>query len=119
MKFENTSYFDPNRGKPDVKRDPTEFDENVETKLSWNLGSLAPEEIKSVIMGVNQKPDANNTQVAVRVEGKAIDGTRVSDVKNDADTRECSLRDDTGQPCYDETDTCKLLCPEWVYAFSP
>ena len=118
MKFENTSYFNDNCSTPDVTADPKEFDRNKETNLVWNLGSLAPEEIKSVIMTAYLRPEVNNTAVAVTAAGK-IRGINVGDSKNGADIRNCSLRLPNNQPCYVPSNTCKLKCPDWIYSFSP
>lgn len=119
MMFVNTSYFDKNRGKVDVTVEPVKFAKDKVTNVVWKLGSLASDEIKSVIMAAYIKPEVDNKAVVVRVKGNAIDGLGVTDSQNGAEIRNCSLKLPNNQPCYVPSATCKLRCPDWIYSFSP
>jgi hypothetical protein len=114
MKFDSTRYYEENRGTLEVTRDPLEFNENVRTILAWNIGILAPEEIKSIILVAYLKPQVDEKQINVKVTGNAPDSTTVRDSVNSAEIRECEFRDsNSGQPCAIPSETCKKVCPDW------
>jgi hypothetical protein len=98
MKFANTAYYEAGRGKLYVKRDPIEFDEKIETKLVWEVGSLAPCEMKSILLKAYLKPEVNNTSISVRAVGSLQNGTQVEDSQIGADTRTCTRAEKAEKP---------------------
>lgn len=102
MKFESTRYYEVNRGKLGVTRDPIEFEEDTKTNLSWDISILEPEETKSIIFEVYLKPEVNNTNVSLNVTGE---------VGN------CPINENRKKP---EVETCvfnkdQRVCPDWSY----
>ena len=85
MMFENTAYFEKDRGELQVQRDPIEFDERNETKLTWNIGTFAPSERKSILLEVYLKPQVDNRAVSVKVTSTAPDGYIVRDSRDKAE----------------------------------
>jgi len=87
MMFENTAYFEKDRGELKVDVYPLKFEETSETKLTWNIGTFAPREIKSILMEAYLKPQVDNQTVAVKVNGTAPDGSLVRDSRDKAEIR--------------------------------
>lgn len=117
--FENTSYLDLTRGEIEVKVDPVKFDEYKTTNVKWNLRSLAPAEIKTIIMRAYSKPEVLTTKVAVSVTGEATDGTSVTDSQNTAYIIRCTWMNENYGPCDNwsiGTGECKEFCPDWIYS---
>jgi len=127
MKFKNTSYLDPQRGKPLVKVDPVTYEENQETNVRWDLGSLSSGEIKSVILACYLKPDVEASNVGVTVTGITIDGTEVTDSQRMANKiTECGFfivsGKNRGRPCKEATKEeyeggCEQVCPGWIESY--
>lgn len=116
MNFEGTWYYEANRGRLDVTRDPCEFKKETKTYLKWNIGTLEPEEIKSIILETYIRPQANNTNITVNVTGKKVDtGFTVTACKDKAEVVECDYKDtNTGKSCDKISDTCLVdYCPPW------
>jgi uncharacterized repeat protein (TIGR01451 family) len=131
MFFMNSSYSDAGRGKLVAKVDPQVFNKNLETNVRWDLGSLAPEETKTVIMALYMKPDVIASNVAVTVIGTAMDGTRLTDSKGTANVMpDCAYFDPDAEGNYTIPLTkeevmaglhpdAKQICPSWVQRISP
>jgi hypothetical protein len=123
MMFKNTAYFDPTRGKLNVERDPIVFDENVKTKLIWNIGDLQPEETKSILLEAyikccvnNALINATNALINVTVEGYTPGNKLIPDSVDKTLPVECTARNDRGEPCTEvhiATGLCKMVCPNW------
>jgi hypothetical protein len=119
MKFESTRYYEENRGRLDVTRDPPDFKKGTRTKLIWDIGALEPEEIKSILLEAYIKPGVNNTNVTVGVTGivNADIVEYVSASKDNANITECKHSNKfTGNNCDDASDTenCeRIQCPDW------
>jgi hypothetical protein len=90
MRFESTRYYEENRGRLDVMRDPIEFKKGAKTNLTWDIGIMGPEEIKSILLEAYLKPQVNNTQVSVMVRGNTQDGTKVRSSQDGAELRKCN-----------------------------
>jgi uncharacterized repeat protein (TIGR01451 family) len=131
MSFMNSSYSDASRGKLVAQVDPQVFDKNLETNVRWNLGSLAPEETKTVIMALYLKPDVVASNVAVTATGTAIDGTGLTDSQSTANVMpDCAyfnpdtegnytiplIKEEVLAGLHPEA---KAICPSWIQLISP
>jgi uncharacterized repeat protein (TIGR01451 family) len=79
MKYENSSYLDPNDGiisKP--KRSPNDYDERSKTGLDWDIGILEPGAIKGISLGVLVEDGANMSDVTAKVTATS-NGKPISD----------------------------------------
>ena len=120
MKFSNTAYYEAGRGKLSVKRNPIEFDEEIETNLVWEVGSLSPDEMKSILLKAYLKPEVNNTLISVRVVGFLQNGTRVEDSQKGAYIRTCTYAERDSRlvaPNVPLPDAEKV-CPDWILALA-
>jgi hypothetical protein len=116
MKFINTVYFDSTRGELTVERDPIEFDEQKKTTLTWNIGDLQPDEIKSILLKAHLKQQVDNTKINAKVTGSAPGSAVVRSSADRAVPALCSPKNDGGQPCSEvhiAAGLCKKVCPDW------
>lgn len=116
--FESTRYYEENLGRLDVTRDPCDFKEETKTSLTWDIGTLEPEEIKSILLEAYIRPEVNNTNVRVHVRGEVVEDSLVSVVsasKDKANVTDCEYLDKiTDTKCYELSDTCQVVgCPDW------
>lgn len=92
MKFESTRYYEDNRGRLNVTREPLEFKTGLKTELTWDIGMLEPQEKKSILLEAYLKPGVNNTNITVSVEG---------------------YHPSKDQPIVIQCDYSKEQCPDW------
>jgi hypothetical protein len=125
MKFEGTLYLDKSRGLLDVRRDPIEYNGSSNTSLIWNIGTMEPDEWKSILMEASLKPTAAIDAININVTGYSPEMIKA---KN-AITRvipACVWREKNGiQECKAENATddekitrgCVKECPDWAQIF--
>ena len=118
IQYEASKYYEDGRGdlKTTIEPDPSNGD--LKTNVTWNLTFMNSGEIKSVLMEVYVKKEADETGVRVGVKGKASDGDEIWD-SDSMPSDECYLRYipgtiGEGMPCFPEDDICKKECPEWA-----
>ena len=116
MKFVNTAYYEAGRGKLYVKRDPIDFNEKTETKLEWDIGTLAPSEMKSILLEADLKPEVNNTDLDVTAIGYTLNDTQVYDFQIDAKPRLCVYgeSDDGLVAPFAPLPGSVMICPDWI-----
>jgi hypothetical protein len=114
IKFENTRYYEADRGNPDVTIDPERFNEYIKTILTWKLNTMNPGEIKSVLLEAYVKMDVDEKDISVEVKGKASDGDELRDSQDTAEPRTCVEKDkeNPDQPC-SPLGECVWVCPDW------
>ena len=73
---------------------PTSFNENVKTKVTWNFGTMQPDETITILMRTYQKKDMNvdNKDISVIAVGIASDNVLVKDSVNRAEAAICETR---------------------------
>jgi hypothetical protein len=116
MNFESTRYYEENRGKLNVTRNPIEFDEDIKTNLTWDIGILEPEELKSIILEAYIKPEVDNSSIRVNVTGEVRQRPNylVSASKEKAKVTKCDHKDKiTGNSCEKDSENCQEICPDW------
>lgn len=70
MIFVDSFYFDSWRGTLKLdKKIPNNFDENIKTKLVWNIGDLLPRERKSIILAAFLKNNSTDKDIFSMVQG--------------------------------------------------
>jgi uncharacterized repeat protein (TIGR01451 family) len=114
MKFESTRYYEDNRGRLDVTRNPIDFKNGKKTKLTWDIGMLEPEERISILLEAYIKPEANSTHITVNITGK-LNGIEERASEDYAKPARCEYKNkNDGNPCDVPSETCKLAaCPDW------
>jgi hypothetical protein len=122
MKYKNSEYFDTStHGKITAPtRDPESFDEIKKTRVAWNIGTLNPEETKSIILEAYIKPNVDRKAVSVKVTGNAAGSTVVRDSVESARPYDCKWMEKNGrQECKVEGSDeerlarkCFKACPE-------
>jgi len=120
MMLRNIGYSDPLRGRLSIEREPIIFDENLENELRWNIGSLLPEESKSIIMEAYLKYNVDNTSIPLMVVGYSPDlagNEPIIDFAEKANIARCEFRDKLGRTCEGPfKEDCekekKLVCPD-------
>lgn len=117
MMLKNTGYSDPRSGRLNVESDPVLYDENSETNLKWNIGSLLPEESKSIILEAYLKYQVDNASIPVMVEGYSPDlpdNEPITDVVEKAIIKKCENRGKDGRICAGPVEkNCTVMCPDW------
>jgi hypothetical protein len=115
MKFESTRYYEENLGRLDVVRAPCDFRKETKTDLTWNIGTLEPEETKTILLEAYIKPNVDKANVTVNVNGYAGGDIPVGASKDKAFVTDCEYLDKiTGKSCKEASDTCEVVyCPTW------
>jgi hypothetical protein len=117
MKFESSRYYEDGRGRLGVEWSPCYFMNGTKTKLKWNIASLEPEEIKSILLEAYLRPNINNANITVNVTG-ILKNAEVTKSKPYANVTKCDYVDkNTGNICDNALDTenCESRCPDWSY----
>jgi hypothetical protein len=124
MMFKNAEYYGSGSGKLTSIPIPL-FDENTKTMMTWSIGSMEPNERKSILMNAylkqkdrsNNKMDVKNTDIKANVVGIDPSNIPVSDSKSRAEPALCNPVDEDGKPCLEwhrKLGICTgLKCPDW------
>jgi len=123
MMYENSVlFYDPGTGNLLPDPVPPAFDEDVRTKVTWILGTMQPNETRTILMRTYQKKDMNidNKELIVKVVGIALDRILVKDSATTAEMDGYDIRSASGGPCTPDQIKWKIcnkkVWPTWINA---
>ena len=93
IKFEGGArYYGEGGGNPEVTVFPERFKDDRTTTLTFNLHTMGPGEVKSLIVPAYVNANVTNTAVSAEVKGNAPDGEELRKSQTSASVVECEYR---------------------------
>jgi len=123
MMYGNSSYSDSWRGKLNFAQNPDVFNENVKTKLIWNIRDLLPRESKSIFFTAFLNRNVTDKDIFAMAQAYSPYSPENEPIMDFADiaSEACEIRSDSGGPCTQDQikwGICtKKVCPDWTTNF--